>query len=56
VTLPFGQYKLLSANYEHRFEFPIKEFVYGLFRTGARKEELLALEVDELIGRQVNGL
>ena len=33
--------KLLSANYKHRFGFPIKEFAYGLFRTGARKEEFV---------------
>ncbi|MBT4761946.1 MAG: site-specific integrase [Bdellovibrionaceae bacterium] len=40
--------QLLSANYTHRYEFPIKEFAYGLFRTGARKEELLYLEVDDV--------
>ena len=40
--------RLLSANYTHRYGFPIKEFVYGLFRTGARKEELLYLEVDDV--------
>ncbi len=40
--------KLMSANYKHRFEFPVKEFAYGLFRTGARKEELLYLEVDDV--------
>ena len=40
--------KLMSANYKHRHEFPIKEFAYGLFRTGARKEELLFVEVDDV--------
>lgn len=40
--------QLLSANYTHRYSFPIKEFAYGLFRTGARKEELLYLEVDDV--------
>lgn len=40
--------QLLSANYTHRYGFPIKEFAYGLFRTGARKEELLYLEVDDV--------
>lgn len=40
--------RLLSANYTHRFGFPVKEFAYGLFRTGARKEELLYLEVDDV--------
>ena len=39
---------LLAANYTHRFEFPIKEFVYGLFRTGARNAELLHLEVGDV--------
>ncbi len=40
--------KLMSADYKHRFNFPIKEFVYGLFRTGARKQELLYMEVDDV--------
>lgn len=40
--------KLLDANFEHRYEFPIKEFAYGLFRTGARKEELLFMELDDV--------
>ena len=40
--------QLLSANYTHRYGFSIKEFAYGLFRTGARKEELLYLEVDDV--------
>ena len=38
----------LSAQYTHKQGFPIKEFAYGLFRTGARKEELLFLEVDDV--------
>ena len=40
--------QLLSANYTPRYDFPIKEFAYGLFRTGARKGELLYLEVDDV--------
>jgi site-specific recombinase XerC len=40
--------RLLNAKYEHRYEFPIKEFVYGLYRTGARKEELLFIELDDV--------
>lgn len=40
--------QLLATKYEHRYEFPIKEFAYGLFRTGARKEELLYLEIDDV--------
>ncbi len=40
--------QLLSANYQHHYAFPIKEFAYGLFRTGARKDELLFLEVDDV--------
>ncbi len=38
----------MVANYKHRYGFPIKEFVYGLFRTGARKEELLYIEVGDV--------
>ncbi len=40
--------KLLLSEYEHPFKFPIKEFAYGLFRTGARMEELLYLELDDV--------
>lgn len=40
--------KLLEAKYKHRYEFPIKEFAYGLFRTGARKEELLFMEISDV--------
>jgi integrase len=40
--------KLMAADYEHRYGFPVKEFAYGLFRTGARKEELLYLEVGDV--------
>lgn len=40
--------RLLSANYKHRYEFPIKEFAYGLYRTGARLQELLYLEVSDV--------
>ncbi len=40
--------QLLSANYTHRYGFPIKEFAYGLFRTGARTKEWLYLEVDDI--------
>ncbi len=40
--------KLMNADYKHRFGFPIKEFAYGLYRTGARKEELLYLEVQDV--------
>ena len=38
----------MSAPYKHRYGLPIKEFAYGLYRTGARKEELLFMEVEDV--------
>lgn len=40
--------KLIATDYQHRFEFPIKEFAYSLFRIGARLKELLYLELNDL--------
>lgn len=39
--------KLMEADYKHRYDFPIKEFAYTLYRTGVRTGELLHLEVED---------
>ncbi len=48
ATPPDVVEKLMAADYKHRFLFPIKEFAFFLFSTGARMGEALHLEVDDI--------
>ena len=40
--------KLMAVNFQHRFEFPIKEFAFLLFSTGVRQGEALHMEVPDI--------